>query len=176
MENSKLTNWLFPGMNGALAIVFGLIAIIFPSITLVVLAIYFAISILIGGLLLCIGALQMRNQVAGWPSQMFEGIVGILLGIVILSKPELSVTVFVAIVGIWAILMGFFFLYMYIRRKLPHFEKGFLLVVGVLSLVFGLLIALNPFQSSRFIVVLIGLYAIAYGLFSIINGRRLYNK
>lgn len=176
MNTSKLKNWLYPGMNGTLAIVFGLIAIVFPSITLVALAIYFAISIMIGGVLLCIGAWQMKNMISGWPSQMFEGIVGILLGIVILSNPKLSVAVFVAIVGIWAILMGFFFLYMYVRRKLPHFEKGFLLVVGVLSLVFGLLITLNPFQSSRFIVVLIGLYAIAYGLFSIINGRRLYGK
>jgi uncharacterized membrane protein HdeD (DUF308 family) len=82
----------------------------------------------------------------------------------------------VAIVGIWAILLGFFFLYMYVRRKLPHFEKNFMLVVGILSLVFGLLIALNPFESSRFIVVLIGLYAIAYGLFSMINSRKLHNQ
>lgn len=174
METSRFKNWLFPGMNGALAIVFGLIAIVFPSITLVVLAIYFAISIMIGGILLTIGSLRMRESASGWSAQLFEGIVGILLGIVILVNPEVSVAVFVAIVGIWAILLGFFFMYIYIRRKLPHFEKSFLLVVGIISIVFGLLIALNPFKSSRFIIVLIGLYAIAYGLFSMINSRRLF--
>ena len=113
MKTSKLNNWLLPGINGILAIIFGIIAIVFPSITLIVLAVYFAISIMIGGILLILGAIRTMTLKTGRSLQLFEGVVGLLLGIAILSNPKLSVAVFVAIFGIWAMLLGLFFIYIY---------------------------------------------------------------
>lgn len=174
MESTALKNRLFHSINGILAIVFGLIAILFPSITLIVLAAYFAISIIIGGIFLIIAGIKAGKVRPGWSPQLFEGGIGILLGIIILFNPKISIAIFVAIVGIWAMLLGIFFLYIYFRRKLPGFERNFMLIVGIISLLLGILIAANPFESSRFVVVLVGLYTIAYGLFSIINTRRFY--
>lgn len=176
MKYFGIKKWMLPGLNGFLAILFGLIALFFPSITLIGLAVYFAITIMLGGLMLIIGSIRMEPLLKGRYWQLFEGIIGILLGIIILVKPELSVAVFVAIIGIWAILLGLFFLIIYIRRQLPEFEKYFFLVAGIVSFIFGLLIAVNPFKSSRLIVVLIGLYAIAYGVFSIVKTRKIFGR
>lgn len=172
MEKLQLQNWLFTSLNGFLAIIFGLVALLFPTITLIALAIYFAFSILTGGLVLTIGSIRIRNENSGWHLVLLEGIIGLLLGIVILLRPEVSAAVFVTIIGMWAMLLGLIFLIAWFRKKTPKSEKGFLLITGILSLVFGILIALNPFEGSRVITVLIGVYAIAYGLFSMITNRK----
>jgi len=163
---------MFTGLNGFLAIVFGLVALLFPTITLIALAIYFAISILIGGLVLTIGSFRIRDENSGWHLVLLEGIIGMLLGIVILLRPEVSAAVFVIIIGVWAMLLGLIFLIAWFRKKTAKSEKGFLLITGILSLVFGLLIALDPFEGSRVITVLIGVYAISYGLFSMITNHK----
>ncbi|MBN1158814.1 MAG: DUF308 domain-containing protein [Bacteroidales bacterium] len=171
MKQFKLNTWIFPGLHGFLAVLFGLIALLFPSITLIGLAIYFAIMIILGGLLLILSSVRMRSFKGGRYWQLLEGITGVLLGTVILIRPELSVAVFVAITGIWAMLLGLFFLVIYFRKQLQEFEQYFFLIAGFISFIFGLLIALNPFKSSRIMMVLIGIYAIAYGIFSIVRTR-----
>ncbi|MFO7658341.1 MAG: DUF308 domain-containing protein [Bacteroidales bacterium] len=171
MKKLHLKNWMFTGLNGFLAIVFGLVALLFPTITLIALAIYFAISILIGGLVLTVGSVRIRNENPGWHLILIEGIIGMLIGIIILLRPEVSAAVFVTIIGIWAILLGLIFVTAWYRREMPKSEKGFLLITGILSLIFGLLITINPFEGSRVITVLIGVYAITYGLFSIITNN-----
>lgn len=174
MKNLSLKNWMLTSLNGFLAIIFGLVALLFPSITLAALAIFFAISILIGGLMLTIGSFRIKNSKTGWYFLLVEGIIGIILGLLILARPGLAAAVFVAIIGIWAIFLGLIFLIAYFRKHLPEFERGFLLLIGILSLLFGVLITVNPFESSRVIIVLIGVYTIAYGVFSIIHTSKKY--
>jgi uncharacterized membrane protein HdeD (DUF308 family) len=48
------------------------------------------------------------------------------------------------------------------------------MIVGILSVLIGFVIVLNPFESTRIIVILIGIYAISYGIFSFINARKGY--
>lgn len=174
MRNFETKKWMLPGLSGILAILFGLVALFFPSITLIALAIYFAVTILVGGLILIIGSVRMKPIRSGRYLHLFEGIIGVFLGVIILARPEASVAVFVAVMGIWAMLLGLFFLIIFIRRPLPEFEKYFFLIAGIVSFIFGLLIAVNPFESSRIIVVLVGVYAVAYGVFTIIRTRKLF--
>ena len=172
MKNLKLKNWMFTGTNGFLAIVFGLVAIVFPSITLIALAIYFAFTVLIGGFVLTVGAIKVKGRNTNWYLVFFEGLISILLGVIILLRPELSAAVFVTIIGIWAILLGAIFSVSYFRQQVPNSGKGFFLITGILSLLFGALIIVNPFEGSRVITVLIGVYAIAYGLYSMITNNK----
>jgi uncharacterized membrane protein HdeD (DUF308 family) len=172
MEKLQLKNWIFMGLNGFLAIIFGLVSLLFPTITLIALAIYFAISILIGGIVLTIGSLIIRNDNSHWHLVLIEGVIGILLGIIILLRPELSAAVFVTIIGIWAIIIGLIFWLTWYTIKLPNSGKSFLLITGIISFAFGILIVINPFEGSRFITILIGIYAISYGLFSIITNNK----
>jgi uncharacterized membrane protein HdeD (DUF308 family) len=175
MRKMKIGNKMLTNLNGLLAVLFGLVALLFPGIAIVALAIYFAITILIGGIVLTFNSASQRNKNPAWTLLLFEGIVGILIGIIILSRPELSAAVFVTIIGLWAIFIGLIFLMSYFRsRKYAH-SNYFALVIGALSFIIGLLIAVDPFKSSRAIVVLIGIYAIFYGLFSFFNTSRLYH-
>jgi uncharacterized membrane protein HdeD (DUF308 family) len=77
-----------------------LVALLFPGIMLVAPGIYFAISILIGCILLTIGALRVKKTNDHWYLLLLEGIIGILISIIILARPELVATVFVTITGL----------------------------------------------------------------------------
>jgi len=162
----------YVSINGILAIIFGLIALFFPGLTLAALGIYFAISIIVGGIMLIIGA--FKNQIKKKRRNLFflEGAIGILLGIIILLRPEVVATVFITIMGIWALVIGIIFLVTFLRSNLPAYSNIFVLIVSIVSLITGLIIILNPFESTRIVTVLIGIYALIYGLFSIINSTK----
>ncbi|MCG6187106.1 HdeD family acid-resistance protein [Maribellus maritimus] len=159
----------FININGFLAIVFGLVAILFPGITLAALGVYFAFTILVGGIATVAGAVRLRKNNSRWYLLLPEGIIGLLLGVLILSKPELVATLLVAIIGIWALVIGAILMFSFFRNRNAGFTNTIMLLVGILSVVTGGIIVLNPFESTRMITVLIGIYALIYGLFSIIN-------
>lgn len=162
----------FVSINGILAIIFGLVALFYPGITLAALGIYFAITLVIGGSSLIFGAIKNRDLNRRWKMYLFEGVIGIVIGLIILIRPEMVATVFVTIMGIWALIIGFIFLFAFFRSQLPAWSNTFALVVSIISLLTGFIIILNPFESTRIITVLIGIYALIYGVFSVIHSIR----
>ncbi|MFW5757639.1 MAG: HdeD family acid-resistance protein [Bacteroidota bacterium] len=174
METNKLKNWRFYYFNGILAIIFGIIALLFPNITIYALAIYFAITMLIGGALLSIGAVRERKFNSKWSFMLMEGMLGMLIGLVILIHPPGAAAFFVVIMGIWAMIIGLVFIIAFFNIALPRVLKPFHLFAGLVSLGIGLLMIINPFESTRIIVVLIGIYAIVYGGMSLYFNKKGY--
>lgn len=161
-------------LNGVLAIIFGLVALFLPEITLAALGVYFAITILAGGVIQIISSFKVKGKNPNWYLPLIEGLIGIIIAAIILSRPELLATVFVTIIGLWALFLGFIFLFTYFKRQLPAFYNSFLLIISILSLIMGLTIIINPFESTRIIIVMIGIYTLAYGIFSVVHSSRNY--
>jgi uncharacterized membrane protein HdeD (DUF308 family) len=174
MARIKSSNWFLTGLHGLLIILFGFIAILFPKITLAALAIYFALSILLGGAVLSYSAVRFRALFNRWHLLLLEGVIGILLGILILSKPDMAAASMVTIFGAWIIFLGLLFLASYFRTHMTGANKALFLITGILSLLLGLTIALNPFESTRAVAVLIGIYAVSYGIYSTVNTSSMY--
>lgn len=172
MKNLNIKNWNLAVVNGVLAIIFGLIALVFPGLTIAGLGIYFAITILIGGLSLIISVIRKKDSVSKWYYSLLEGVIGVLIGIIILARPESAAAFFIAVIGIWALFLGFVFLFSFYKKEKPGLVSSFHLVAGIVSVLLGFLIILNPFESTRVIAVLIGIYAIAYGTFSLVNSSK----
>lgn len=162
-------------LNGILLIIFGLVALFFPGITLKALGIYFALTLLAGGIVMTIGAIRAKKYNPHWYMMLTEGIIGIVISLIIFAAPVLLATAFVVIMGIWAIVLGLIFLFMYLKRSLPTFSNTFLLIISLLSLFLGVFIILDPFESTRIITVLIGIYAVLYGVFSLIKSSKTYS-
>lgn len=169
-------NWRLSYGNGILAIIFGSIAILFPGITIIGLAYYFAITILLGGILLTISSVRSMKILPGWQFMLLEGVIGILIGIIILARPQTAAAFFIVVMGIWAIVIGVVFIVSYYKLTMPAILKPFHIFTGILSVTIGIVIILNPFESTRIVVILIGIYVIAYGIFSIINAKNRYSS
>lgn len=170
MNNFK--NQLIKNVHGILAILFGIIALSIPSITVFALVIYFAVSILLGSGGLVFLSIKLKDKNPNWTLMLFEGIIGILFGIIILARPELSAVVLITIIGIWSVIMGVTFTGTYFVKRFPKEIRNLYLFAGIISLLFGFLIVLNPFEGPRTVIILIGLYAITYGIFSIIKNSK----
>ena len=170
MKNIK--NWLLISLPGILAILFGIVALAFPSITVFALVIYFAISIIVSGGILVFISLRLKDKKLNWQLILLEGIIGILFGIIILSRPELAAIVLITIIGIWSLFLGLIFTSTYFVKRISKEIRYLYLFAGLISLLFGLLIVLNPFEGPRAVIILIGLYAISYGIFSIIKNSK----
>ena len=162
-------------LNGFLLVIFGLVALFFPGITIKALGIYFAITALIGGIVMTVGAVRVKKHNPNWYTMLAEGVIGILISFILFAAPQLLATVFVIIIGIWAIVLGLIFLFTYFKRTLPAFSNSFLLIVSILSLIVGAFVILDPFESTRLVTILIGIYTILYGTFSIINSSKSYS-
>jgi uncharacterized membrane protein HdeD (DUF308 family) len=175
IKNRIMFKRYFININGILAVIFGLVAIFSPGITLAALGIYFAFTILVGGIALIGSALKSRKNGSRRYLLLPEGIIGVLLGILILLRPEMVTTVFVAIIGIWAIIIGGILLFSFFKLEGPGFIKFTTLIVGILSIISGGIVIYNPFETTRMITVLIGIYVLIYGVFSIINTSKNYS-
>lgn len=163
-------------LNGLLMIIFGFIALVFPNATIDVLAIYFALSILIGGIVLGIYSIQYRKYTPNWKLKLVEGSVSVILGIIIILYSKFAVEFLMVIVGAWAIVIGVVFIISYFAKKHLGLVDILNLITGVISLALGAIIIFNPFQSFRFIVILIGIYTIIYGVFSMVYSAKTVNR
>jgi uncharacterized membrane protein HdeD (DUF308 family) len=175
MKLNKFGIWGLSSLNGMLLLVFGVIAILFPSLTIDAIAVYFAIAIMVGGLILSLFAYRHRKELLNWKTRLIEGLLSIALGLVIVFNPQSATAFLLIIVGLWAIFIGVVFIVSYFSKNTPDLTRTFSLIAGLISLVLGAIIVFNPFESSRFVVVLIGIYALAFGVFTMVYSSKLFN-
>jgi uncharacterized membrane protein HdeD (DUF308 family) len=68
--------------------------------------------------------------------------------------------------------IGVVFIATYFSKNTPELTKAFSLIAGLVSLILGAIVVFNPFESTRFLVILIGIYALAYGLFTMVYSSK----
>src|SRR5262249_22808685 len=97
-------------------------------------------------------------------SLILRGLIGIAAGVIAFSYPRITVVSLLYLIGAWAIfcggveIAGAFLL----RNELTN--ELLLVIAGGLSILFGVLMFLNPSAGALSVVWLIGGYAIAYGI------------
>jgi uncharacterized membrane protein HdeD (DUF308 family) len=168
MKINRFGKWSLSSLNGLFMIGFGIITIAFPGLTIAALAIYFAIAIFLGGIIVSAYALKYKSSLANWKSKLLEGIISVILGVTIILYPNSATAFLVIIIGLWAVFIGSVFIISYFSTKAHNLLGPLNLISGIVSLLLGAVIIFNPFESTRFLIILIGVYSIIYGLFSII--------
>jgi uncharacterized membrane protein HdeD (DUF308 family) len=159
MKNYQ-TMFLFRGLA---ALVFGIIALVWPKMTLVALVLVFGIFAVISGISAVATALRNRGE-HGWGLLLFEGILSILAGAVALVWPGITALAFLYLLAAWAIMIGILEIIAPLSFPMSG-GRGVLMVLGgVVSVIFGVLIASQPASGLLAVVWLIGLYAIVVGI------------
>jgi uncharacterized membrane protein HdeD (DUF308 family) len=92
--------------TGVLEIVVGIAFLAWPEPTLLTLAIFIGAWVVVSGIFTIIGAIANRHDVSLWWVYLIFGVIEVPLGIVLLNRPSLTLAVAIAMVGIWAILVG----------------------------------------------------------------------
>lgn len=163
--------WWLVLIRGILAIAFGVIALIAPGAALTAIAIVFGAYALIDGITTVMHGIRVRKTNTRWGWLVAEGVLSALAGLVALFLPGLVGTfgglVVLWTIVIWSVISGVMGL-----RSAAGAESGrgktWGIVAGILSLVFGVILAiaviLTPGATLLSLIWTVGVYAILFGI------------
>jgi len=158
--NNYRNMFLFRGLA---AIIFGVLTLVWPKISLFVLVLMFGIFAVIGGITAVAAAFQNRHE-EGWGLLLFEGILWTLVGVVALVWPGITAYAFLFLIAAWAIIIGITEIVAPLSFPMSGGRAVLMVLAGLLSIVFGVLIAIQPASGLLAVVWLIGIYAILFGV------------
>lgn len=166
MLRALAQNWWVALLRGGFAILFGILTFIWPGISLLSLVILFGVYSLLDGVVAIYGAVKGRGEVPRsslwWLT--FVGITGIAAGIVTFIYPQVTALVLVIFIGAWALVRGIFEIIGAIRLRKETDQEWLLILAGILSVIFGLVLLLKPGAGALALLWLIGSYAILFGI------------
>ncbi len=164
--------WSFV-VRGLLAIIFGILAFIMPGPTLLGLVLLFGIYAIADGIFNIMGAFTVEREQTRWWVLLIEGIASIAAGVIAFVLPGLTALALLYLIAAWAIVTGVLEIAAAIRLRRHIKGEWLLALAGMMSVVFGALIALRPGVGALAIVWWIGAYAIAFGALLIALGLRI---
>ena len=162
-------NWWVLALRGLLAVLFGFAALVLPLGTLEAVGRLFGVyAILEGALVVLIG--MRGTQYRG--AFLSEGAFGIVAGLVALAWPGVTALVLLYVIAIWAILSGIAEIIAAVALRREIEGEWVLFLVGVLSVVLGVAMAVLPSVGVLSLIWLVGLYALAVGVAMIVLAFR----
>jgi uncharacterized membrane protein HdeD (DUF308 family) len=170
MLHSLAANWWALALRGLVAVLFGLLTFFLPGMTLAILVILFGAYALVDGIFNVVAFFRVASH--HW-AFLVEGVLGIIAGVITFTWPAITAIVLLYLIAFWAIFTGIFEIIAGIRLRKVITNEWLLLVMGVLSLLFGVLILFAPGLGALAIVLWIGAYALVFGIFLLALAFRL---
>lgn len=170
MENNKLSIWHL--IAGVVMFCLGGVIWFNPEDSLIALAAYLGfVFVFIGvGYLLAFASFR-----TGW--YLWVGILDIFVGFVLLSNIGGTAAMLPVIFALWCLSIGVVQIFAAWELKKINWPWKWSVMAGMLGVLFGMLLLAYPLFSAAFIVALMGMYSIAYGLVEILEylyARKLY--
>jgi uncharacterized membrane protein HdeD (DUF308 family) len=155
-------HWWVIALRGLAAVLFGVLAFAWPGMTLAVLVLLFGAYALIDGIL-AVAVAARGGTDHRWVLGL-EGVVGVLAGLATFAFPGLTALVLLYIIAFWAILTGVLEVTAAVRLRRAITNEWGLIIGGVLSVVFGIVLIAAPGAGALAVVFLIGAYAVLFGV------------
>jgi uncharacterized membrane protein HdeD (DUF308 family) len=163
-------NWWALMLCGLFAVLFGLAALLWPGLTLLVLLYLFAAYALVDGVFAIVAAFRpSARHTRGW-WLVAEAVIGILTGLVTILLPGITALVLLYIIAAWFMFTGIVRTIAAISLRRQIENEWLMISSGVLSVVFGIVLAVLPGVGLLSLAWLIGIYALVIGILLIALG------
>jgi len=175
MLHDLAKNWWLILLRGVCAIIFGVLTFMWPGISLVTLVLLYGAFALVDGVF-GLGAALLGSKGLAPGSRWWLAVVGILgiaAGIVTLVWPGISALVLLLFIAGWAIGTGVLEIVGAIQLRKEIDNEWWLIASGVLSVIFGLVLALQPGVGALALILVIGAFAIVHGALLVMFALRL---
>lgn len=163
MYNGRHPQWLL-ALRGLAAIIFGILTFIWPGISLFALIVLFGAFALVNGVLSVFLAAKAPKGYPRFGSLLLGGLCGIFAGILTFIWPGLTALGLLIMIAAWAIVTGILEIVAAIKLRNEIKREWLLVVAGLCSVVFGVLLMLMPEAGAVVLVLWIGAYALVFGI------------
>jgi uncharacterized membrane protein HdeD (DUF308 family) len=165
-------SWWLLALRGVAGILFGIAAFVWPGATLAALVLLFGAYVFVDGIFAVGAGIGMRRQLSLWWLVVLEGIAGIILGLLTLRSPDTTALVLLTLIAAWSILTGVFEIVTAVRVRDLIENEWLLILSGVVSIIFGILLIVFPGAGALSIVWLLGAYALLFGVLTLMLALR----
>lgn len=157
-------NWWLLLVRGLVAIAFGVIALLWPGITLISLTYLWGAYVLIDGIFAIWAAIVSEggDTSSRWWLGI-GGVVSILAAAVAFFWPGMTAFVLLMFIAAWAIIIGVLEIYGAIQLRKVIDNEWWLILSGLLSIAFGVILFAQPNTGALALIWVIALYAIFFG-------------
>ena len=152
--------WWALVLRGVLAIAFALFCFLKPEVTLPVLVLFVGAWFLVDGVFTFIHGFRAEKK---WPHFLY-GALGVAAGLVTFFNPALTTLSLLYLIAFWFVFKGVLEISLAIRLRKEINREWLLGLAGVVSILFGALIILNPGSGALAVLWLIGIYALLFGI------------
>ncbi len=177
MENQLLSEaretvkqWWVPLVVGILMLVSGIYTFIDPEQAYVALSILFSITFLMSGILEIVFAISNRKSMKGWGWTLALGILTTVLGVLLITHPEVTMASLPFYVGFMVMFTSFWSIGTALDLKdAGVMDWGTLMVLAVLGIIFSFILIWNPEFGGMAIVFWVGITLIVSSVVYIYN-------
>ena len=159
--------WKTTALRGVLAIAFAVVILIWPEIGLTALIALLGAYALVSGVTTIAAAVSgpVRGDGRAW--LVFEGLLGIAVGVVVFVWPDLSALGLLYAIAAWAIALGIIEMSLAFALPLSGGRSVLLALGGVLSVAFGVVMFAHPGAGAVAVLALIAAFALVTGAIQI---------
>ncbi len=173
MQTWLYKNWWVLGINGFIAILFGVVAWRVPVETIMHFVDVFGYIILASGVILIIVSFSNMNKKRSTVLWLLEGIFNTAVGVIIVFNSTGSLDLFLVFFGIWALLLGVVQAIMGFMLKGHQSGKELLIFNALLCIALGVILFYNPLAEKNFLKIITGIIALLAGILLIYISFRL---
>jgi uncharacterized membrane protein HdeD (DUF308 family) len=166
-------NWWALLIRGIAAVIFGVLAFAWPGATIFAIVILFGAYALVDGIFAVVAAVRAAQSHERWWPFLLEGIVGIAIAAITYFEPHVTAFALYFTIAAWAFLTGILEITAAIQLRKQIANELWLILGGIFSLLFGLLMVWRPLTGAVAVIWVIGAYAIMFGFAMIALSLRL---
>ena len=163
--------WWVVALRGLAAVLFGIAAFAWPGVTLTLLVLLFGAYAVVDGIFAIVYAFGSGRSNRGM--LIVEGIVSILVGVIALVWPGITALAVLYLIAAWAVVTGILEIVAAIRLRKVIDNEWLLGLSGLASVIFGVIVAVQPGAGALGLIWVIAAYAVVFGVLLIALGFRL---
>jgi len=155
-------------IGGLIMIALGVIFVARPGLGLATMLLWFGIFTIAYGVVQALAGIVGRAESRGWA--IFEGLMAVIVGVVVLVWPGLSALTALYIIAAWMIVAGVGDLAGAFMRGISAGQRIWLVIAGIAAMAVGIFFFVHPAGGAIALLWLIGIYLIAFGVLRILHG------
>jgi uncharacterized membrane protein HdeD (DUF308 family) len=166
------------GLHGLASVVFGVMILAWPGISV------YALTIVFGAYTLATGIVEFGTaftaqgkEERGW--LILRGLLGITVGVLVFAWPGISALALLYVIGGYAVALGILAVFASFRLPLDGGAKASMILTGLVSIAFGIVIFAKPGAGALAVLALIAAFALVTGISELvvaIGGEKLLER